>query len=136
MHKKNILINFIKIINDRGLMTKFIKNIFNYQNFFDYNYMFRYTQKENTLIIDIYDNVSDTKFNRYIFNFNKCNYTYKKEITDNLHIHHISILNVKDNKENLIKLAYLFKLNKDKMIKYSKTFLDNEFIIILNDIIK
>lgn len=136
MNKKNIMRDFIKIVNNRGLMTEFIKNIFGYKNFFDYNYIFRLKDKENNLILDIYDNVTESKFNRYIFNFSKCDYTYKKEFKDNLYIHYISVLNINDSDYNLIKLAYLFKINNDKMIEYAKPFLDNELILILEDIIK
>jgi hypothetical protein len=136
MNKKNMMRDFINIINNRRLMTSFIKNIFGYKNFFDYNYIFRSTDKDNELIIDIYDNVTENRFNRYIFNFDNCNYTYEKKLIDNIHIHYISVLNVKDNDNNLIKLAFLFNLEKDKMIEYAKTFLDKEFIITIKDIIK
>ena len=36
MNKKNAMRDFIKKINDSNLMTQFIKNIFNYENFYDY----------------------------------------------------------------------------------------------------
>ena len=136
MNKKNIMRDFIENIYTRGLTTKFIKNIFGYKNFFDHNYIFRVIDREKNLVFDIYDNVTESKFNRYIFNFDKCNYTYKKEFIDNLYIHYISILNSNNNNCNLIKLAYLLKINNDKTLEYAKTFLDNEFILILKDIIK
>ena len=69
MNKKNMMREFINIINNRKLMTDFIKNIFDYDNFNDYNYLFRMIEEDNGIIIDIYDNVSDNRFNRYIFLF-------------------------------------------------------------------
>ena len=37
MNKKNIMWEFINEIYDKKMMTDFIKNIFNYENFYDYN---------------------------------------------------------------------------------------------------
>ena len=56
MNKKDILYTFIKTIEKKQLLTKFIKNIFDYENFNDYNYLFRITENSNQVIIDIYDN--------------------------------------------------------------------------------
>ena len=112
MYKKDIMREFFETIYNRGLMTEFIKNIFGYTEFFDYNYIYRCIDKDNGLIIDIYDNVTDSKFNRYIFNFNECDYDYREEIDDRLHIHKISVLNIEDSNNKLMKIAYLFKIVK------------------------
>ncbi|MBQ2873184.1 MAG: hypothetical protein IJE89_04230 [Bacilli bacterium] len=136
MDKKNMMRDFITIINDRGLMTKFIKNIFGYNNFFNHNYIFRFIDETDKLIIDIYDNITDARFNRYIFNFNKCKHFYKKDVVNKLNIHYISISTANDSNDNLIKLAYMFKIENNKMLDYAETFLDKDFILILRNIIK
>ena len=63
-------------------MTSFIKNFFDYKYLNDYNYIFRMIDNEVELIIDIYDNVSENRFNRYVFNFDSHskNKTLLKEI--------------------------------------------------------
>ena len=61
------MIKFINEIINREMLTEFIKEIFNYENLFDYNYIFRMVDKDNFIIIDIYDNVSKNRFNKYIF---------------------------------------------------------------------
>lgn len=136
MNKKNIFKLFINRINERKLMTKFIINIFNYDNLHDYNYIFRMIDNTKEIIIDIYDNVSNHRFNRYIFSFEKTNYTYKVIEENNVFINYISIINITNENSNLEKLAYLFKLNEDEMITYANTFLNKIFTDILNEIIK
>ena len=64
MNRKNIMRDFINTINDNRLMTLFIKTIFGYENFFDYNYLFRMIDNDKEIIIDIYDIVSDNRINR------------------------------------------------------------------------
>lgn len=136
MNKKDILRNFIGYINDNGLMTNFIKNIFNYENIFDYNYLFRMIDNNDSIIMDIYDNISDNRFNRYIFSFFDSGYDFKVVEEGNVFVNYICVVNVLNPQNNLLKLAYLFKLDKDEMILYAKTFLDYEFVIILMDLIK
>lgn len=132
----NMMIDFINNINNMNLMTEFIKNMFKNDNIFDYNYMFRFTTTDDEIIIDIYDNISDKKFNRYIYSFNIDNYNYKLEVEDRLYIHYINIFNIEDNDDNMLKLGYLFSLDNNKMIEYAKIFLNDEFVLILKDIIK
>jgi protein associated with RNAse G/E len=69
MNKRDMLFTFIKTIEKKKLLTKFIINIFDYQNFHDYNYLFRIVKEEDNIIIDIYDNISANRFNRYIFDY-------------------------------------------------------------------
>ena len=132
MNKKDIMYKFIKTIEKEKKLTLFIINIFNYQNFNDYNYISRIIKNKNEIIIDIYDNVSINRFNRYIFNFSNSNYNIKKQEKNNVFITSIWIENIKESKDKLLKLAYLFKtLN----IEYAKTFLYKDFIDILDKII-
>jgi len=117
-------------------MTLFIKNIFNYEDFYDYNYIFRMIDTDNEIIVDIYDNVSDNRFNRYIFSFISLGYDIKVVEEGNVFVSYISVLDVMDDDNNLIKLAYLFKIGIDLMTQYANSFLDDVFIEILNKIIK
>ena len=135
MNNKDIMREFIKVINDGGLMTKFIMNIFDYNEINDYNYIFRLIDKNDEIIIDIYDNISDTRFNRYIFNFVD-NDNIKEYIDDDVFVMRICILDIDDSYDKILKFAYLFKLDYHKMIDYANSFLNVEFVNILRDIIK
>ena len=136
MNKKNMLRDFIKVIDDNKMMTKFIKNIFDYSEFYDYNYLFRMIDGDNEVIMDIYDNVSDNRFNRYIFSFLEHEYDFIVIEEGNVFVNYINVLNIGDNNNKLLKLAYLFKIDNGKMIEYASSFLDNEFVLLLSDIIK
>lgn len=136
MNKKSIMWEFINVINNRNLMTKFIKNIFGYKNFYDYNYLFRMIDNNDEIIIDIYDNVSDNRFNRYIFSFNDKEYEFRMIEEGNVFVSYISVLNIVCCDNNLLKLAYLFKIDEILMVDYAKNFLDNVFVEILECILK
>ena len=51
-------------------------------------------------------------------------------------VNYLSILKSFDGDNNLIKLAYLFKIEDEIMIEYASTFLDIEFVDILKNILK
>ena len=136
MNRKNIMRDFINQINDCKLMTLFIKNIFDYECFFDYNYLFRMIDGGSELIIDIYDNVSDNRFNRYIFSFDNVDYVLKIKEIENVFVNYIGVLNVIDCDNKLLKLGYLFNLDKDMMIDYARSFLPLEIIDILENVLK
>ena len=136
MNKEETMYNFINKIQSRRLLTNFIAYLFDYQNFHDYNYIFRLSKENKDIIIDIYDNISNNRFNRYIFSFSSGEYSYKTKEVGNVFITKIYINNIEDDNIKLHKLAYLFKLDKTKMLEYAKTFLDKIYINILNDIIK
>ena len=121
---------FIKVIERKKLLTLFIKNIFNYDEIYDYNYLFRIVKSRGQVIIDIYDNISDNRFNRYVFNFNKNkkNINYYK---DNVFVTYINVFDVEDSNNKLCKLGYLFSLSDKDMIDYARAFLDDEFVKIL-----
>ena len=135
MNNKSIMYQFIKKINDVGLITKFIINIFDYRCINDNNYIFRISENNEEIIIDIYDNISNTRFNRYIFNFID-NSNVKKYKDDFVYITYISILNVVDSDNKLLKLSYLFKIDCNKMLEYADNFFDKDFVEILKDTIK
>ena len=137
MNNKKIFAKYIRIIKRRKELTNFISNIFDYKNINEYNYIFRLIEEDNRVIIDIYDNISKNRFNRYIFNFNKSNLKSKIIKENNIYITYINIYNLSiNNKNKIYMLGYLFKLDKDKMIDYATKFLDKKYIEILINIIK
>lgn len=136
MNKKNMMRDFINKIYNMKLMTLFIKNIFDYENFYDYNYIFRMVDNDDEVIIDIYDNVTDNRFNRYVFSFVESGYDITINEEGNVFVNYISVIDAKDSDNKLLKLAYLFKIEDDLMIDYASTFLDKEIVDILNELIK
>lgn len=136
MCKKEIMKSFFKLLSQKKLITLFIKELFNYDNFNDYNYIYRMSEKNNSIIIDIYDNISSNRFNRYIFSFKKSNYDYQVEENNNVFVSYINILNTKDSSNKLLKLGYLFNIRKNKMIEYASSFLDSKIVECLKDVLK
>lgn len=136
MNKKDLLIKFINELLKRKLMTEFIRNIFDYQNFSDYNYIFRLQEEKTNIIIDIYDNISDNRFNRYVFKFSKGESLIRMGIENNVFVTYINVLNVKeDNEDKLLKLAYLFNMRKTKMLGYANTFLNKSIVLTLKGVL-
>ena len=135
MNKKVIMGRFIEKIEDRKLTTLFIKELFDYDNFNDYNYLFRMKDDNKRVIIDIYDNVSSNRFNRYIFSFTKGDYDFKLVEDKNVFVSYINILNLYDSDNKLLKLGYLFRIRKNKMIDYAKTFLNDEIVKCLEEVL-
>lgn len=135
MNRKDILKEFINEINYHGLMTKFINNIFGYKELNDYNYIFRMIDNEMELIIDIYDNVSENRFNRYVFNFESEEYDVMDTIYEDVFVKYINVIKVRDSDDKILKFAYLFRLDNKTMIKYAYTFLEPIFVDILIKII-
>lgn len=131
-----MLYKFIKRIERSKLLTLFIQNIFDYDNLYDYNYIFRINKEGDNLVIDIYDNVSVNRFNRYIFNYDNKVINNDNSCDNNVFITYINVNNMKDSNNKLYKLAYLFKLEDDNMIAYANTFLDQKIVTILKTIIK
>ena len=136
MNKKRVMCDFINEINNRKLMTLFIKNIFEYEEFYDYNYLFRTISTDCEIILDIYDNISDNRFNRYIFSFKDLGYDIKIIEEGNVFVSYISVNDVIDCDNKLLKLAYLFKIDDSLMLEYADSFLDSLFVFILDEIIK
>ena len=136
MNKQKLMIKFINIIQKEKLLTKLIGELFNYHSFHDYNYIFRMTQKEKAVIWDIYDNISQNRFNRYIFNFNKCSYSYKVIKNSDVYLNYIGILNINNSDHNLLKFANLFTMETSKIIAYASSFLDDSIVNCLEKAIK
>ena len=137
MKKRELMREFIKLLDSRNLLTLFIKNIFNYQEFNDYNYLFRMVEDGNKIIIDIYDNVSVHRFNRYIFNFGKKRYDGSMIFSnDNVYVTYIDINYLTNNASDIFRLGYLFKIKKGMMLDYAKDFFDDEILVVLEEILK
>lgn len=85
--------------------------------------------------MDLFDNISENRFNRYMFDFSKGKKVIEYNCPANIFVTHIKIFKVKKDDNNLVKLAYLFKLKKCRMIGFAKTFLDDQFVKILEQFI-
>lgn len=125
-----------RIASKRNILTLFIKSIFDYEEFYDYSYLFRMKEEGNIEIIDIYDNVSDNRFNRYMFIFDKGEYDIRVIEECNVFVSYIYVYNVVNSKDKLLKLAYLFNLDNDLMEEYARSFLPDKIIQILIKVIK
>lgn len=136
MNKKGIMKLFFERINERNLMTLFIRTLFDYKNLHDYNYLFRLKEEKNKIIIDVYDNVSSNRFNRYIFIFSVGKYDIKIIEESNVFVNYIYILNISNPQSNLLKFAYLFNIDEDMMIKYASSFLPDSIVEILIEILE
>lgn len=135
MLNDKLMYKFLNQIKRNKLMTLFLTNIFFYDELNDYNYICRLFRKDGRVVLDVYDNISNNRFNRYIFDFNNTDYDYKREEIDNVFVNYLGINKLQDSSLNLIKLGFLFKLPKDKMIEYSSSFLDEKISNILIEII-
>ena len=135
MNNNDVMYKFIRCIIDNNIVTKFIINVFDYVDLCDYNYIFRVLSTDKEIILDIYDNVSIIRFNRYIFNFSD-SFDVKEYVKDDVHVTEISVLSVSNINNKLFKLAYLFRLKYDDMLVYADSFLDEEFVSMLMNIIK
>ena len=136
MNNKDTMIKFINVVNNNGMLTELIKYIFDYDYLFDNNYIFRLIDDNNYVILDIYDNISANKFNRYIYDFMDDNYNVLKYYENDIYIRKISVKNINNNDNNIIKFGYLFNLDIKMMIDYADKFLDDKFVKILDDILK
>ena len=130
------MLAFFRKIKYRKLMTKFLVNIFDYDGLNDYNYIYRIQDNNDNIVIDIFDNISINRFNRYIFSFNLNDLEYQVSEKDSVFVSVISVIKANDCNNKLLKLAYLFKIDNDKMIDYANSFLDMEFVKIIKGIIK
>ena len=136
MKKRELMREFINLLDRRNLLTLFIKNIFNYNEFNDYNYLFRMIDDSNKIIIDIYDNVSEHRFNRYIFNFGRKMYGDDKVFSDNVYITYINIVYLKEDVIDIFRLGYLFKIRKNMMLEYAMSIFDREIVKVLEEVLK
>ena len=132
-----MMMAFLKKIKYRKLFTKFLVNVFDYRSLNDYNYIYRFQDNDSDIIIDVYDNISANRFNRYVFSFSGLEKDYLVYEKDSVFVTVISVFDSSHHSKNkIIKLAHLFSLDKDQMEEYAKTFLDVDFVKIIVEIIK
>ena len=135
MTKKELFLKLLDKVQSRGLLTTFIKELFDYEDLNDFNYIYRLTKEDNLVIMDIYDNVSINRFNRYIFSFDSGDYDIKVVEEDNVYVTRIYVANITKPSTKLLKLAYMLNLDKEAMISYAENFLNNDIVKILREII-
>lgn len=136
MSREDFLYLFLKEIEKRGLLTKFIINIFGYKDFHDYNYICRIKKIDKQINLEIFDNVSEKKFNRYEFDFGNSDIGIQEGMIDNVWVMHINVRRMFNCDQNIFKLAHLCKLDRKKMVWYAFGFLDWEFVRIIISILK
>lgn len=138
MTNLELMYNFILKIYDDGLTTEFLKQIFNYQNISEINYIFRVSLKKKMVVIDVFDNISRNRFNRYFFEFKRGKRYYVVDEHSNVFTTKIKVLSLSKKQtleSNLLKLAYLFKQRPSKIVGYSQTFLSDELVNVLINVI-
>lgn len=133
---KQIMYDFINEVVNNNLTTKMLLEIFGYSDLKDYNYIFRVSCDDNSVIVDIYDNVSINRFNRFCFSFNILFDNFNRVENENVFVTYISVYNINNLSNNIFRFAYLFSLDVGNMLEYANTFLDKSFISLLENIIK
>lgn len=136
MKNKKIMSEFLDSLSKNNKLTLFFKIVFNYKVLNDYNYISRFVNKRDYFIIDIYDNVLDNRFNRYIFDFKNDNYVININSLDDVIVTSICVNGSYFPSNNLMKLSYMFSKHNQDIIAYGKNFLPDEILNILEDIIK
>lgn len=136
-NKKKIMKEFLELILKKNLLTKFLNDIFEYNSFKDYNYIYRLGSDEESIVIDIYDNVSINRFNRYIYSFMSNNdYDYVVEIHNNVYVHYYNVFRLGGKLDKRMMFGYLFTLSYDKMVEYAREFMDTEYLECLEMVLK
>ena len=136
-NKKKIMKEFLELILKKNLLTKFLNDIFEYNKFKDYNYIYRLCSDEESIVIDIYDNISVNRFNRYIYSF-MCNndYDYMVEVHNNVYVHYYNVFRLGGKLDKRMMFGYLFTLSYDKMVEYAREFMDTEYLECLEMVLK
>ena len=62
---REVLSEFLYSLEEEKKLTKFLKIIFKYKVLHDYNYISRIVVSKESVILDIYDNILENRFNRY-----------------------------------------------------------------------
>lgn len=127
---------YLKKLERSKLLTRFIALLFDYKDFHDYNYLYRMVEENKRIIIDIYDNISSNRFNRYIISFKENDKGYNIQEMDNVFVTYINVFKIENADSMLLKFCYLFTLELDKMVEYAKGFLDLDMVICLKEMLK
>lgn len=136
MKNRKIMSEFLNSLNRNNKLTSFFKIIFNYEVLNDYNYISRFAEIGDSFIIDIYDNVSDNRFNRYIFNFNQKDFSKMVKNDGDVIVTFICVNANYVPLDNVMKLAYMFSNHNNDIAMYARTFLPDDIIDILLKIVE
>lgn len=131
MKNKEIMSEFLNSLNKKNKLTAFFKIVFDYEVLNDYNYISRFVTRDDEVIIDIYDNVLDNRFNRYIFNFKNREEVINVNDNDDVIV---TVINVNAKYvpwNNLMRLAYLFSDYVMDKYSYAKVFLPDDILYVL-----
>ena len=63
---REVLSEFLYSLEEEKKLTKFLKIIFKYKVLHDYNYISRIVVNDKSVILDVYDNILENRFNRHI----------------------------------------------------------------------
>ncbi len=136
MNKQELFYKFLKSINKNNKLTLLFKTIFNYHVLNDYNYISRFFSEHDNIIIDIYDNILDNRFNRYIFNFRNVEEGTIIKFDEYVMVTTINVNSDYSINNNLMRLCYLFSDKCSNMKDYAISFMPKDIVIILENIIK
>ncbi len=136
MKNMKIMSEFLNSLVKNKKLTLFYKIILDYKILNDYNYISRIVKEKNYIIIDIYDNILDNRFNRYIFDFQSNNNSIDIKCDNDVIVTKICVNGKYKPNNNLMRLAYLFSNNNHNIMEYAKTFLPDDILILLENILK
>lgn len=136
MNRRRMMGLYLKKLERSKLLTRFIALLFDYKDFHDYNYIYRMVEENMRIIIDIYDNISSNRFNRYIISFKENDKGYNIQEMNNVFVTYINVFKIENADSMLLKFCYLFTLELDKMVEYAKGFLDLDMVICLKEMLK
>lgn len=137
VNRCKIMKEFLELILKKGLLTDFLNDIFEYKNFKDYNYIYRLGSDKESIIIDVYDNASVNRFNRYIYSFvDNDEYDYMVEVHDNVYVHYYNVFRLGDKLDKRMMFGYLFTLPYEEMIEYARGFMNTKYLECLEIVLK
>lgn len=136
MNRRRMMGLYLKKLERSKLLTRFIALLFDYKDFHDYNYIYRMVEENKRIIIDIYDNISSNRFNRYIISFKENDKGYNIQEMDNVFVTYINVFKIENADNMLLKFCYLFTLEVDEMVEYAKEFLDLDMVLCLEEMLK
>lgn len=136
MNRRRMMGLYLKKLERSKLLTRFIALLFDYKDFHDYNYIYRMVEENMRIIIDIYDNISSNRFNRYIISFKENDKGYNIQEMNNVFVTYINVFKIENADSMLLEFCYLFTLELDKMVEYAKGFLDLDMVLCLEEMLK
>ena len=133
---KEIMAAYLRSLNNKNKLIKLLKIFFGYKDIKKDNYLVRLYEDDDRVVMDIYDNINNNRFNRYIFDFKNNLGTIVREYRTNVYITEIYVRTINKINKLILKFAYIFKLKDEEMSEYAKKILPKELLTPLLDIIK